>query len=63
MDILDTPDAVRILEAALLCSHQPLSLREMRQLFDDTVSSDGVRAMLAAIQACLLYTSPSPRDS
>lgn len=50
MDILDTPDATRILEAALLCSHQPMSLREMRQLFDDTVSADGVLAMLAGIR-------------
>ncbi len=50
MDILETPDASRILEAALLCSHQPMSLREMRQLFDDTVSADGVLAMLGGIR-------------
>jgi segregation and condensation protein B len=50
MDILETPDATRILEAALLCSHQPMSLREMRQLFDDTVSADGVLAMLGGIR-------------
>jgi segregation and condensation protein B len=50
MDILETPDAIRILEAALLCSHQPMSLREMRQLFDDTVSADGVLAMLGGIR-------------
>lgn len=50
MDILETPDAIRILEAALLCSHQPMSLREMRQLFDDTVSADGVLAMLGSIR-------------
>lgn len=50
MDILETPDATRILEAALLCSHQPMSLREMRQLFDDMVSADGVLAMLGGIR-------------
>lgn len=50
MDILETPDATRILEAALLCSHQPMSLREMRQLFDDTVSADGVLALLGGIR-------------
>ena len=50
MDILETPDATRILEAALLCSHQPMSLREMRQLFDDTVSADGILAMLGGIR-------------
>ena len=50
MDILETPDASRILEAALLCSHQPMSLREMRQLFDDTVSPDGVLTLLGGIR-------------
>lgn len=50
MDILETPDATRILEAALLCSHQPMSLREMRQLFDDMVSADGVLALLGGIR-------------
>lgn len=43
-------DATRILEAALLCSHQPMSLREMRQLFDGAVTVDGVLAMLSAIR-------------
>jgi segregation and condensation protein B len=50
MDILETPDATRILEAALLCSHQPMALREMRQLFDNVVSFDGVLAMLSGIR-------------
>ncbi len=51
MEVLEPQDAARILEAALLCSSQPMSVREMRQLFDDTVSADTVRAMLAQIQA------------
>lgn len=50
MDLLEVSDATRILEAALLCSHQPMSLREMRQLFDGAVTVDGVLAMLSAIR-------------
>jgi segregation and condensation protein B len=51
MEVLQPQDASRILEAALLCSSQPMSVRDMRQLFDDTVSADAVRAMLAQIQS------------
>jgi len=47
MEVLNPQDARRILEAALLCAHQPMTLRDMRQLFDDTMSADTVRALLA----------------
>lgn len=50
MDILDTSDAVRILEAALLCAPQPMAVRDMRQLFDDTLSTDGILAVLAEVR-------------
>lgn len=50
MEVLNPQDASRILEAALLCAHQPMTLRDMRQLFDDTVSADTVRAMLADLR-------------
>jgi segregation and condensation protein B len=49
MEVLNPQDAQRILEAALLCAHQPMTLRDMRQLFDDTMSADTVRALLADI--------------
>ena len=49
MDILDSQDAQCILEAALLCAHQPMTIREMRVLFDDALSADAVRALLADI--------------
>jgi segregation and condensation protein B len=49
MDILDSQDAERILEAALLCAHQPMTIREMRVLFDDALTADAVRALLADI--------------
>jgi segregation and condensation protein B len=51
MEVLNPQDARRILEAAILCAHQPMTVRDMRQLFDDTVSADTVRAMLAEISA------------
>ncbi|RZL01496.1 MAG: SMC-Scp complex subunit ScpB [Rubrivivax sp.] len=49
MEVLNPQDAQRVLEAALLCAHQPMTVRDMRALFDDTVSVDGVRALLADI--------------
>ena len=41
--------ARRILETALLCAQQPLSLREMRQLFEDSVAPDTIRQLLHEI--------------
>lgn len=49
MDILDQQDAQIILEAALLSAQQPMSLRDMRALFDDVLSADAVRAMLVGL--------------
>ena len=49
MDILDGQDAQCILEAALLSADQPMTLREMRGLFDDALSADSVRALLGAL--------------
>ena len=47
---MNTAQAKRVLETALLCSHQPLSLREMRVLFDDAMGADTLRQMLADLQ-------------
>lgn len=49
MEVLNPQETLRILEAALLCADQPMTLREMRQLLDDTVSVDTVRALLAEL--------------
>lgn len=49
MEVLNPQDALRVLEAALLCAHQPMTVREMRALFEDTLSADGVRELLAGI--------------
>jgi segregation and condensation protein B len=47
---MNTAQAKRVLETALLCSAQPLSLREMRVLFDDALGADTLRQMLADLQ-------------
>lgn len=49
MEVLNPQDPIRVLEAALLCSHQPMSVRDLRQLFDDEVSADEVRQWLATL--------------
>ncbi len=43
---MNTQDAKRVLETALICANQPLPLRAMRNLFDDQIGSDTLRAML-----------------
>ena len=51
MDLPSNQEAQRVLEAALLCAHQPMSLRDMKQLFDGLLSSDQLLALLVAIQS------------
>jgi len=43
---MNTKDAKRVLETALICNHQPMALREMRVLFADEVGADTLRALL-----------------
>jgi segregation and condensation protein B len=43
---MNTQDAKRVLETALICAQAPLSLREMRVLFDDQVGADTLRSLL-----------------
>jgi len=43
---MNTADAKRILETALICSPQPVPLRELRLLFDDKLGADTVRQLL-----------------
>lgn len=47
---MNTVDAKRILETALICSQQPLSLREMRVLFDDALGLDTLKLLLKDLQ-------------
>lgn len=43
---MNTQDAKRVLETALICAQQPLTLRELRTLFADEVGADTLRALL-----------------
>ena len=47
---MNTAQAQRVLETALLTAGQPLSLREMRVLFDDALGADTLRQMLQNLQ-------------
>jgi segregation and condensation protein B len=43
---MNTSEAQRVLETALICAQAPLSLREMRALFDDQLGTDTLRVLL-----------------
>ena len=43
---MNTQDAKRVLETALICAREPMPLRDMRTLFDDELSPDTLRALL-----------------
>lgn len=47
---MNTADAKRILETALICSSQPLQVRDMRVLFDDGVGLDTLKGLLLELQ-------------
>lgn len=47
---MNTTDAKRILETALICSQQPVPVRELRVLFEDALSADSIKGLLAALQ-------------
>ena len=48
---VNTSEAKKILEAALLSSSAPLPLAELRKLFDDQIGADTVRALLEEVRA------------
>ena len=43
---MNTADAKRVLETALICSQQPLPVRELRVLFNDELGADSVKSLL-----------------
>ena len=47
---MNTLDAKRVLETALLCATQPLSVRELRQLFHDELGADTLKSLLHDVQ-------------
>jgi segregation and condensation protein B len=47
---MNTTDARRVLETALICATQPLALRELVALFDGELSPDTIKHLLAELQ-------------
>ena len=43
---MNTSEAKRVLETALICAQEPMPLREMRALFEDQLGSDTLRVLL-----------------
>lgn len=43
---MNTHEAKRVLETALICAQQPMPLRDLRNLFDEQVGSDTLRTLL-----------------
>ena len=46
---MNSQDAKRVLETALICASQPLPLRDMRVLFADEIGADTLRSLLDQI--------------
>ncbi|MEY4302800.1 MAG: hypothetical protein RJB06_1207, partial [Pseudomonadota bacterium] len=50
IDTMNTAQAKRVLETALLCSTQPVTVRDMRVLFEDALGADTLKALLEELQ-------------
>ena len=48
---MNTAEAKKVIEAALLCAAEPLAVSELRQLFDDALGADTIRALLDSLRA------------
>jgi segregation and condensation protein B len=47
---MNTADARRVLETALICTQQPLTVRELRVLFGDELGADTIKDLLGELQ-------------
>ena len=47
---MNTLDAKRVLETALICAQQPLAVRELRALFNDALGADTIKTLLDELQ-------------
>ncbi|GAB3760278.1 hypothetical protein GCM10028796_08610 [Ramlibacter monticola] len=47
---MNTADAKRVLETALICTQQPLQVRELRVLFNDELGADTLKELLGQLQ-------------
>lgn len=48
---MDTPEAKRVLETALLCAQQPMAMRDLRALFEEQLEPQQIRELLQALEA------------
>ncbi len=47
---MNTAQAKRVLETALICAQQPLQIRDMRALFDEAVGAETLKGLLGDLQ-------------
>lgn len=47
---MNTTDAKRVLETALICAQQPLTLRELGVLFNGALAADSLKLVIAELQ-------------
>jgi segregation and condensation protein B len=47
---MNTTDAKRVLETALICASQPIQAKDLRTLFNDELGADTIRALLEDLQ-------------
>ena len=47
---MNSADAKRVLETALICAQQPLQLRDLRVLFDEALGADTIKQILLELQ-------------
>ena len=47
---MNTADAKRVLETALICAHQPVQLKELRALFEGALGIDTLKDLLLSLQ-------------
>jgi len=47
---MNTADAKRVLETALICSQQPLQVKDMRVLFNEELGADTIKQLLLELQ-------------
>jgi segregation and condensation protein B len=47
---MNTVDAKRVLETALICATQPLPVRELRVLFNDALGADTIKTLLGDLE-------------
>lgn len=48
---MNSAEAKHVLEAALMCSPQPLPVRDMRVLFQDALGADAIKTLLSELQS------------